>query len=290
MSRIAYVNGRYVPFASAFVHVEDRGYQLADGVYEVIAVWEGRPIDLVPHLQRLGQSLAELRLEWPVGKQTLRTVLHSVVERNYIRKGIVYIQISRGVYKRKHIFPPKGIRTTLVVTAHSYSLLASATLFEQGVSVITLKDLRWQRCDIKSLTLLPNVLSRQIASETGAFEAWLLASDGTITEGTSSTAWIVTHRGHVITRPLSQALLRGITRERVLALANLLGIAVVERPFTLEETKHAAEAFLTSTTAFILPVVTINGKQIQDGRPGAVTRRLRTAYLSSLTSGAAIGW
>ena len=290
MSRIAYVNGQYVPFSSARVHVEDRGYQLADGVYEVIAVWEGRPIDLVPHLRRLGRSLAELRLEWPVGERTLRTVLLTVVQRNYIRTGILYIQISRGVYKRQHTFPPNEVRSTLVVTAHSHSLLASAALFEQGVSVITLKELRWQRCDIKSITLLPNVLSRQVARERGAFEAWLLASDGTIIEGTSSTAWIVTHHGHVLTRPLSHALLGGITRERVLGLARILGLSVLERPFTLEDAKHAAEAFLTSTTTFILPVVSLNGSQIKDGRPGTVTRRLRTAYLSSLTRGGATVW
>ncbi len=290
MSRIAYVNGQYVPFASARVHIEDRGYQLADGVYEVIAVWDGRPIDLLPHLRRLGRSLAESRLEWPVGERTLRTVLLLLVERNYVRNGMIYIQISRGIYKRNFLFPPKEVRSTLVVTAHSHSRLASAALFEQGVSVITLNDLRWQRCDIKSISLLPNVLSRQVASERGAFEAWLLGSDGTITEGTSSTAWIVTNSGHVITRPLSPAILGGITRERVLCLAKLLGLIVLERPFTLEDAQHAAEAFLTSTTTFILPVVTLNGRQIKNGIPGAVTRLLRTAYLSSLTSGAAMGW
>ncbi|VBB68642.1 D-alanine aminotransferase [invertebrate metagenome] len=286
MSRIAYVNGQYVPFASALVHVEDRGYQLADGVYEVIAVWEGLPVDLGPHLRRLGRSLAELRLESPVVERALCVILRSLVERNYIRQGILYVQVSRGVARREHTFPPPVVRSTLVVTAHSRALM-SESLFEKGVSVITMHDLRWQRCDIKSITLLPNVLSRQAAHERGAFEAWLLASDGTITEGTASTAWIVTNRGQVITRPLSHALLDGVTRGRVLALASRLGLEVVERPFTLEEAKQAAEAFLTSTTTFVLPIVALDGRQIKDGRPGAVTHRLRTAYLSAVTSGAA---
>lgn len=288
MSRIAYVNGQYVPFAGATVHIEDRGYQLADGVYEVIAIRKSLPIDLASHLQRLDQSLRALYLEWPMGVRALHTVLRTVVGRNRLKEGILYVQISRGVARREHAFPASSVRSTLVVTARSQTL-APEVLFERGITVITTPDLRWPRCDVKSIALIPNVLGKQMAREKGAFEAWLLAGDGTITEGTSSNAWIITGRNQMVTRPLSKTILGGITRGRVLNLASQLGLKVIERPFTLEEAKRATEAFLTSTTAFILPVVALDGKRINDGRPGRVTRRLRMAYLSVITNGAS-GW
>ncbi len=288
MSRIAYVNGQYVPFHDATVHVEDRGYQLADGVYEVIAVRGSLPIDLAPHLQRLDQSLAALRLEWPIGERALRTVLRTVVERSRLKEGILYVQVSRGVTRREHAFPEVSVRPALVITARPQAL-APETLFETGVRVITTTDLRWKRCDVKSVMLLPNVLGKQMAREKGAFEAWLVAEDGTVTEGTSSNAWIVTGRSQVVTQPLSPAILGGITRKRVVDLAGQLGLKVIERPFAVEEARRAAEAFLTSTTTFVLPVVTLDGRRISNGKPGTVTRRLRAVYLAALASGAA-GW
>ncbi|KAF0113112.1 MAG: D-alanine transaminase [Rhodospirillaceae bacterium] len=289
MSRIAYVNGQYVPLADATVPIEDRGYQLADGVYEVIAVRGGVPIDLAPHLRRLDQSLSALHMAPPMGERALRVILRTVTARNRLVEGILYVQISRGVARREHAFPPSSVRPSLVVTARTQAL-APESMFEKGVAVITDADLRWKRCDIKSIALLPNVLGKQGARERNAFETWLLAPDKTVTEGTSSNAWIVTGRGQVITRPLSHAILGGITRSRTLEVAHRLGLKVVEHPFTLEEARRAAEAFLTSTTAFILPVVRLDGKQIGDGWPGAITRRLRAAYLSALAGGGVAGW
>lgn len=285
MPRIAFVNGAYVPHSDASIHIEDRGCQLADGVYEVIALKEGRPVDLGPHLDRLDRSLAELRIPWPMGRGPLSVVLREVTRRNGIGDGTLYLQISRGVAKREHAFPP-AVHSSLVVVARRHKL-PTEDMFERGVAVISIPDLRWKRCDIKSVALLPNVLGKQQAKEAGVFEAWMIGGDGWVTEGTSSNAWIVSPSGDIVTRPAGPEILNGITRSSVLRLARAQGLAVAERPFSLAEAKAAAEAFLTSTTTFVMPVVTVDGMGVGDGRPGPVTRTLRRMYLEHLAAGGA---
>ena len=275
MSRIAYVNGRYVPHGEAVVHVEDRGYQFADGVYEVIAVQGGRLIDKEPHLDRLDRSLGELQIDWPMSWAALSVVMAECVRRNRVREGIVYIQMTRGVARRDHAFPHE-CRTSVVITARSQT--PSAKIFSQGVKVVSVPDIRWRRCDIKSVALLPNILAKQFAKEKGAYEAWQVEPDGYVTEGSSTSAWIVDQNGAIVTRHLENAVLSGITRLTLVDLARRDGIELVERAFTLDEAKEAREAFLTSTTSFVLPVVQIDDRVIGNGQPGSVTLRLRETY------------
>lgn len=276
MSRIAYVNGQYVPFGEAGVHVEDRGYQFADGVYEVIALVGGLLVDEEPHLDRLERSLVELSIEMPMSRRALALVMREVVRRNGFRDGILYLQITRGVARRDHAFPA-GAAPSVVMTVRRSKPIAAATI-ENGVAVVTIPDIRWQRCDIKSVSLLPNVLGKQAARQAGAYEAWMLDAEGRVTEGTSTNAWIVTAEGVLVTRNLAPAILAGITRQSVLRLAAEAGVPVEERPFSLAEAKHAREAFLTSTTSYVLPVTRIDGQSVGDGKPGKLTLRLRRAY------------
>jgi D-alanine transaminase len=278
MSRTAYVDGQYVPHSQAAVHVEDRGFQFADGVYEVIAVRGGRLVDAAPHLARLARSLGELRIAPPLGQAALEVVLNETVRRNRVARGSVYLQVTRGVAPRDHGFP-KAARPTLVVTARR-ARLPDPRLAEEGVAVITIPDIRWQRCDIKSIALLPNVLGKQQAREAGAFEAWQIDANGRVTEGTSSNAWIVTADGAVVTHPADHAILNGVTRMALLTIIAREGCRLDERPFTVAEAKAAREAFLTSTTADVLPVVRIDGAPIGNGNPGLLTQRLRAAYLA----------
>ncbi len=278
MPRDAYVNGRYLPHGAAQVHVEDRAYQFADGVYEVIAVHGGKLVDEEPHLDRLDHSLTSLKIDWPMSREALKLVIRELVRRNLVVNGIVYLQISRGVAPRDHAFPKNKPRPALVMTTR-HARPPNLKLLESGAAAITIPDIRWERCDIKSVSLLPNVLGKQQASEAGAYEAWQVAEDGTVTEGTSTNAWIVTADGKAVTRPLSHAILSGITRLTVLKLAAEEGLKIEERPFTVEEARKAREAFLTSTTSFVLPVTTLDGKPIADGKPGALSRRLRDHYL-----------
>ncbi len=278
MSRIAYVNGRYLPHAAAAVHIEDRGYQFADGVYEVIAVRNGVLIDGEWHMERLQRSLSELQIRMPMAVAALNIVLRETARRNRFRVGIVYLQISRGVARRDHPFPSADTPPTLVVTARRTPPVP-AKVIDEGVGVISQPDIRWDRCDIKSISLLPNVLVKQAARARGAFEAWQVDGDGFVTEGGSTNAWIINGEGHLITRPVENAILNGITRRRLIALAKAQGITVEERPFTLEEAKSAREAFLTSTTAFVLPVVRIDETILGNGRPGSHTVTLRQLYM-----------
>lgn len=278
MSRIAYVAGQYVPHRHAAVHVEDRGFQFADGVYEVIAVVEGRLVDEELHFRRLERSLAELRIAPPMGEGALKIVLREMVRRNEVDNGIVYLQATRGAAPRDHAFP-KAAKPTLVVTARRTRPQAPR-LGEEGIPVITIPDIRWQRCDIKSVALVPNVLGKQQAREAGAFEAWQVDRDGNITEGTSTNAWIVTADGAVVTRAADHAILNGITRLALLDIIAREGYRLVERPFSVEEAKAAREAFLTSTTAALLPVVSIDGAPVANGHPGSLSRKLRDAYLA----------
>ena len=278
MSRIAYVAGQYLPHRQAAVHIEDRGYQFADGVYEVIAVVGGHLVDEAPHLARLHRSLAELRIAAPMADAALKIVIREIVRRNSVDTGIVYIQVTRGVAPREHAFP-KAATPSLVVTARR-TRPPDPRLGDAGIAVITLPDIRWQRCDIKSVALVANVLGKQQAREAGAYEAWQVDRTGWITEGTSTNAWIVTADGAVVTRAADSAILNGVTRLAIFDIMRREGYRLVERPFTVEEAKGAREAFLTSTTADLLPVVRIDETPVGDGRPGPLTLKLRAAYFA----------
>ena len=281
MSRVAYVNGRYAPFADAAVHIEDRGYQFADGVYEVMAVRNGRLADLDAHLDRLDRSLAELSIDVAMSRGALSVVFEEIVSRNRVVDGIIYLQMTRGVAQRDHAFPDQ-CKTSLVVTARNVPP-RPASIVEKGVKVITVPDIRWRRCDIKSVSLLPNILAKQQAREAGAYEAWMVDDEDRVTEGSSTNAWIVDESGDLITRHLDNAILSGITRMVVSDLAVKQQRRIVERSFTLEEAAAAAEAFLTSTTSFVTPVVKINDTAVGDGAPGPVTRALHGHYEAHLT-------
>ena len=283
MSRIAYVNGRYLPHREASVHIDDRGYQFADGVYEVIAIEHGRLVDEGLHLRRLGRSLAELEIAEPMPEASLKTIMREVIRRNRVRDGIIYIQMTRGVAPRDHAFP-RYARTQVDMTSRR-SKPANPKILAEGVPVITLPDLRWARCDIKSIALLPNILSKQQAREAGAYEAWQVDSDGNVTEGTSTNAWIVTAAGEVVTRAATHAILNGVTRLGVIRVIEQAGLKFVERPFSVAEAKRAREAFLTSTTAYVTPVVRIDDSVVGNGKPGPLARELGAFYRRYVEAG-----
>lgn len=282
MSRIAYVNGRYVPHREASVHIEDRGYQFADGIYEVIAVAEGKLVDEARHLERLAYSLGELKIAAPMADGPLRIVMREVLRRNRVRDGMIYLQITRGQAPRDHGFP-KGATPALVMTARR-GKPGRARIVAAGVKVITTPDIRWQRCDIKSISLLPNVLAKQMAAERGAYEAWQIGQDGFVTEGSASNAWIITHDDTIVTRAATHEILNGITRRAVVDLAAREGLTFDERPFTIAEALAAREAFLTSTTSHVTPVVQIDDDMVGDGKPGPVTLTLERHYGSVLAA------
>jgi D-alanine transaminase len=275
MPRIAFVNGRYLRHDSAAVHIEDRGYQLADGVYEVCEVRGGRLIDEARHLERLARSLRELRIAEPVGEAALRVIMREVVAGNRVRDGLVYVQVTRGVAPRDHAFPTRPVAPSLVVTAKAISLAARDARAAKGVAVVTTPETRWARVDIKTIGLLANVLAKQAAHEAGAFEAWFVDRDGLVTEGSSSNAWIVTKKGAVVTRPADNAILRGVTRMALIDVLDGEKLKFEERPFSLKEALAAREAFLTSATTAATPIVSIDGKPVGDGKPGPVALALR---------------
>lgn len=280
MSRIAYVNGRYVPLRHATVAVEDRGYLFADGVYEVCVVRNGRLIDEGRHLQRLARSLAELRIRWPVEASALSVVMREVIRRNHVRDGVVYVQITRGTGPRSHGFPPDAVRPSLIATARAIDREASEMVARDGIAVITCRDNRWERVDIKTVSLLPNVLAKQKAIEAGATEAWFVDRDGYVTEGASSNAWIVTGEGVVVTRDAGSGILRGITREVVVDLLRREGIRFEERPFAAAEALAAREAFISSAGNLVMPVTRIDGQPIGDGKPGSLSQTLRKLFFT----------
>lgn len=277
MSRIAYVNGRYVRHADAAVHIEDRGYQFADGVYEVCEVARGYIVDMPRHLDRLGRSLGELRIAWPMRRSALETVVREVIRRNRVSDGLVYVQVTRGVASRDFMFPD-GVKPALVVTARKVAPGAQARRAEAGIKVVTTPDNRWERVDIKTVGLLPNVLAKQKAKEAGAQEAWFVDGDGMVTEGGSSNAWIVTADGVLVTRPAEHGILRGITRTTLLDVVATLGLKVEERRFSVEEAMAAREAFISSATTIAMPIVAIDGRPVANGHPGSVTLSLRAAF------------
>ena len=278
MSRIAYVNGRYLAWRDAKVHVEDRGFQFADSVYEVCEVRGGRLIDERRHLDRLIRSLDALRMRVPMPRRALGVVLREVVARNRVGYGIVYLQISRGVARRDPAFPAAAVKPTLVVTARALDRTRNEALAESGIAVISVPDNRWGRVDIKTTALLPNVLARQAALDHGARDAWFVDIDGAVTEAASSNAWIVTAAGVAVTRPADHAILRGITRTVVLDVIKAQGLAFEERAFTLDEAYAAREAFITSASQIVIPVVAIDGRPVGNGAPGLIATALRRDY------------
>ncbi|MBE0530124.1 MAG: D-amino-acid transaminase [Rhodospirillales bacterium] len=272
MGRIAYVNGRYVPHAEAAVHIEDRGYQFADGVYEVLAVYKGKLIDEPGHIERLDRSLRELRIDWPVTPRVLAVLMRETIRRNRLTDGTIYLQVTRGVASRSHPFPDDAA-PALVMTVKAKDL----NTLKGGIptKVITVPDQRWARPDIKSVALLPNCLAQQQAKEAGCYEAWQVDRDGYVTEGTMSNAWIVSAKGELMTRSADgNTILNGITRLAVLDVAKAAKVKLVQRPFTVAEVKKAREAFLTSTTSFVKPVVEVDGRKVGNGEPGPITRQL----------------
>lgn len=277
MPQIAYVNGAYVPLRDAEVSIDDRGYQFADGIYEVCLVVDGRYLDLDGHLARMRRSLDALQIDMPMDVQALKVVMREVLRRNRLRDALVYMQVTRGVARRNHFFPSRETPPALVLTARRFSLSQSDAKAAKGIGVITHPDIRWGRVDIKTVGLLPNVLARQAAEEAGAGEAWLVR-DGHVTEASASNAWIVDGDGKLITHPTGTEILGGITRETAMRCARDLQIPVVERAFSVGEALRAREAFVTSATGLVMPVISIDGELIGDGKPGGLTLRLRDAY------------
>ncbi len=277
MSRIAYVNGLYRPITEPLIEVEDRGYQFADAIYEVWGVRNGVLMDSDGHFARLERSLGELQIKFTLSRSALLAILKETQRRNRLVDGHLYLQVSRGAAIRDHAFPADA-RPVLVVTARHLAPAALEARFRDGVSVITLPEIRWARRDIKSTSLLANVLAKQQAREAGAFEAWFVTPDGVVTEGTSSNAWIVTKDGKLITQPLSNDILHGVTRAALIRLAQERQIPLEERGFSVGEAKGAAEAFLSSATNAALSIVRIDGEPVGDGKPGPVAAKLRDAY------------
>jgi D-alanine transaminase len=279
VGRIAYVNGRYLPLAQAGVHIEDRALQFADGIYEVVGIVDGLVLDEEHHLDRLVRSVGEIGMAMPMEREPLKLVIREMARRNRVRDGLIYMQVTRGAYRRDHAIPLASSRPTLIMTARPMNRLTIEARREQGVAVITRPDERWARCDIKSTALLPNILAKTDARNAGAFEAWLIDRDGFVTEGSSTSAWIVDKDGNIVTRDLSHAILPGVTRREIMDAAAEAQIAIVERKFTPAEAITAKEAFITAATLGATPITSIDGHKIGDGKPGPVARRLQDLYL-----------
>jgi D-alanine transaminase len=284
MSRIVFVNGAFVPYEEAMIPIMDRGFLFADGIYEVSAVLGGALVDHEAHLARLDRSLREIRIPNPYDTAEWTRLCQELVRRNGMAEGLVYMQVTRGVAERDFAFPKQGGPTVVMFTQPK--AIARSPQAETGVAVVTVPDLRWKRRDIKSVALLAQVLAKQAAAEAGVAEAWMV-EDGHVTEGSSSTAFIITADRRIMTRPLSHAVLPGITRQSVMRLAAEQGLTVDERLFTVKEAHEAAEAFLTSASMLVMPVVAIDGQPVGNGRPGPLSRRLRELYLEMAVATAA---
>ncbi len=280
MPEVAYVNGRFCPLAEAVVSVEDRGYQFADGVYEVVATYGGCPYALEPHLARLQGNLEALHLPLDICEYGLRAKLMEGIKRSGFGETLVYIQVTRGVAPRRHEFPAVSVTPTVVMTFKELHRLPQ-DLYDRGVEVISTEDLRWKRCDIKSIALLPNILAKQAAAQVGAFEALLVDAEGRVTEGASTSAFCI-QAGRLCTAPIGPHILPSITRGILLDLARKLGIPIDEKFCTLEQFKEAEEVFLAGTATEAMPVVQIDDAVIGDGAPGSITRQVRVAFLESL--------
>jgi len=284
MPRVAYVNGRFVPHGEAAVHVEDRGYQFSDGVYEVWGVASGKPVDFELHFDRLERSLRELRIAEPMSRKALGLLVKEMIRRNRIRNGLVYLQVTRGVAPRDHAFPMKPVAPAVVLTAKHIPPSYYEPKVEKGLKVITVPDIRWSRPDIKSVSLLGNVLAIQAARDAGADDAWQVDREGFVTEGSRSNAWIVDADGNLVTRKADHSILNGITRRVIISIAGREGRKIIERPFTPAEAKDAREAFQTSASAYVMPVVEIDGHPIANGAPGSVALAVREFYLKNAST------
>jgi len=280
--RVAYVNGHYVPHTRAQVHIEDRALQLGDGIYEVCGVTDGHLQDEEEHLDRLERSLREIEMAMPMGRAALKLIFREMVRRNRVRDGLLYLQATRGAVHRDHPIPAVVPRTTLIITAHSLDPAPFAKRREEGLAVITLRDERWGRCDIKTTQLLANLIAKTAARRQGAYEAWLVDREGVVTEGASTTAWIVDKDGRLVTRPLSESILPGVTRRVILDVAHKAQMPVVEHGFTPVEAEKAREAFISSATG-VFPVIAIDGKRVGEGKPGPVTKRIQELYARNAT-------
>jgi D-alanine transaminase len=278
VGRIAYVDGRYIRHDQACVHIEDRGLQFADSIYEVFGVFGGHIYDEEEHLDRLERSLREIALSMPMGRAPMKFVLREMARRNRITDGLIYLQVTRGAFRRDHAIPNVRQRPTIILTAKPTDAVGFEQRRREGIGVVTHVDERWARCDIKSTGLLPNVLAKTAARDAGAWEAWLVDDEGHVTEGSSTTAWIVDRDGRLVTRDLDNAVLPGVTRRVLAEVAASSQIPIVERRFTRDEALQAREAFITAATIGALPVITIDGKAIGDGNPGPVARRLQELY------------
>jgi D-alanine transaminase len=280
VARVAYVNGHFGRHGEAAVHIEDRGYQFGDAVYEVWSVSDGALTDAAGHFERLFRSLGELRIDPPMTRRALEIVLRETVRRNRLINGLLYLQISRGAATRDHPFPDPSPKPCVVITAKRTDPAIAMAKAAAGVAVITTPEIRWGRCDIKTVNLLPNVLAKQAAKEAGAYEAWFVDELGLVTEGASTNAWIVDRDGVLRTRDTQANILRGVTRKSILQVAAEQGLAVAERPFSLEEAHEAREAFITGASTFVTPVVRIDGRMVNGGEPGPVAKRLRQLYIA----------
>jgi len=278
MTRVVYVNGRYLPYSQAGVHVEDRGFQFADAIYEVCEIHGGQLVDETRHLDRLERSLGELRIPMPMSRRALGFVFGETVRRNRVVTGLLYLQVTRGTAPRDFPFPAGNVSPTVVCLARRVDGERREARAEAGIAVKTMPDIRWGRCDIKTVMLLPTVLAKDAAAAAGAQEAWLVDTDGFVTEGASSNAWIVDKTGTVLTRPTGNAILPGVTRRSVFDLLSRENIPFAERAFRVEDAVGAREAFITSASGTVMPVVSINGVPIGNGFPGDLTRRLRSKF------------
>lgn len=276
--RIAYLNGRYLPHADAHVHIEDRGLQFADAIYEVFGVAGGHIFDEDEHLDRLERSLRELSVAMPMTRASLKMILRETARRNRVMDGLIYMQVTRGAFRRDHPIPAEASRPSVVITARNMDMASVEARRNRGIAVVTRPDERWSRCDIKSTSLLANILAKSAAREEGAYEAWLVDRDGFVTEGSSTTAWIVDREGRLVTRDLSHSILPGVTRRVLLQAAADAQIPIAERRFTVEEAVNAREALITAATIGVMPVVRIDGRNVGDGLPGVLGRRLQELY------------
>ena len=280
MSREAFVNGEYTDYNKSYIHIEDRGYQFADGVYEVFAILDGKIVDYKGHIDRLYRSLNELRITSPIQKKSYKFHIKEIIKRNIIKNGLVYLQITRGVASRDFKFP-KDLKSSIVIIGKNASSNYYNDNFDKGIKVKTTRDLRWKRVDIKSLNLLPPVLAKQYAVDNNCAEAWLLDKDGYVTEGSSSNAWIVKNKT-VITRPISNSILNGITRSTLIKSLMRVGYKFAERRFNLKDIKDADEAFITSATQFIMPVIRVNNIKIGNGHVGEFAKLFKDIYFKSI--------
>ncbi len=277
MPRFAYVNGSYLPHDDASVHIEDRGFQFADSVYEVIACINGSLADERGHLDRLERSLSELSIDMPVSRNSLGFIIREIIRRNRLKNANIYIQVTRGVAKRDFPFPTNYVPSSLVLTARPFQFENNAKV-QKGATAITVPDIRWKRRDIKTTGLLAQVLAKQEATEAGAYEAWMVDDNGYVTEGSSSNAWIVTKDGKLVTRHATMAILRGVTRSAIEKICADLQMKIEERPFTVQEAYDAQEAFNSSAVALIVPIIMLDGHVIGTGKPGPVAQKIYEEY------------